>query len=147
MMKIRCQSEKLTKTSFDEGSKVAAKSAPKVEKVISVSRAASRAIKSGPESAFQVLNVVMKECCFIKITSVNELEDLQELKTNSALHQNAGVVVVDPARSTRSARGQASSAHDVFRKDRIEDNVRFWSNLMAPVEHGQIFCFDLMLFY
>lgn len=66
------------------------------------------------ESTFQGLAVAMRECPFVHDTSSSELENLQELDTSSALHQNVAVVLADLPHGTCSTRGRVSSAHNLF---------------------------------
>lgn len=68
--------------------KAAAVSVVKVEDVIEVTPAASDALKPEAGSAPQALKVVLREYCFVKDTSFNELEDLHKLQTGSAVHQS-----------------------------------------------------------
>lgn len=81
----------------------------------------------------------MREYCCITNTSFNGLHDLGEPETGSAVHQDVNLMLGDPAYSTCSARGQASSTHNVFCKDNIENAVRFISNFMTSVAQGPIF--------
>lgn len=57
------------------------------------------------------------------------------------------LMLADPPYRIRSARGQASPAHDVFFKEDIEDAVTFMSSLMAPRAQGHIRGSDLVSLY
>lgn len=111
--------------------KVAAKSAAKAADVIEVALAASSALRPKADSAFRILKIDMREYCFVKSINANALEDLDEPDTSSAMHQNVNLMLADPPSSTRKARGQASSTHDVLCKKIIEDAERFMSSLRA----------------
>lgn len=106
----------------------------------------SGALQPEPEPFFHVLEVAMREYCFLKDTSINELKGLRELKTGSSLHQNLNFVLADLLYITRSARGQSSYAHDVFCKEEIENAVRFMSIVMVPRVHDHFFSSDLTFF-
>lgn len=55
------------------------------------------------------------------------------------------MVLTDLPYSTRSAWGQASSAHHMFRKENTEDTVSFMSKLMASEARERIFWSSLVL--
>lgn len=74
----------------------------------------------------------------VKDTSFNELEDLLELETGSALHQNVNLLLADLECSTCSGRGQVSSALGGFCKESTEDAVRLMSNVAPSGAHAHI---------
>lgn len=90
------QSKKVARASLYEAAKVAAENVTKVEDVIDVTLAGSRALKPEAESAFQVLKAATREYCFIRDTFCNVLKDLYELQKGPALHQNMNAVLVGP---------------------------------------------------
>lgn len=81
--------------------------------------------------------VAVRECCFVKDTSFKEVEDLHEVKTGSALHQNVTQVLVDRFHDTSSARRQTSSAQ-IF-KGYIKNTVRLMSSVLGPGAHDHTF--------
>lgn len=89
MNTIGLQSEKMTKTSFDEERvKAAAKRVANVEGVTNATPAISSAVQPKTESVFQVLQVAMRERRFVKDTFLTEPEKLQELEKSSAFYHN-----------------------------------------------------------
>lgn len=108
------QSKKVTRTRIDGVVRAAAESVGNAKDVIEVTPEASGALQPKARSGLQLLAVAMKRYCFVNNTSFSELEDLNEL--GSALHRNVKPVLADPPLIARSARGQASCAHDVFNK-------------------------------
>lgn len=75
----------MTRTGSDVGVKVAAGNVAKMEDVTDVVPTAFGALQSEPESGFQMLKEATRKYCFIKHTSLNELEDLNELEMSFAL--------------------------------------------------------------
>lgn len=86
----------------------------------------------------------MRECWFVRDTSSDELRDPHELGNCSAFQYSVNLALAIPSYNTRSARGQASSAHDGFCKESIENSVQFMRNVIVPGEH---FCLNLMFFH
>lgn len=72
-------------------------------------------------------------------TSFNELEDLRELKSSSALRKNVNLVLAYQPYDTCSVRDQVCFAHDAFFKETIKDAVRFMRNMMASGAHDHNF--------
>lgn len=89
----------------------------------------------------------MRYYCLVKDNFFNELLDLHELNTDSALHQNVNLMRDNPPYNTHSSRGQASSAHYVFFTEEIADPVRFVSSVMAPAAHGHMLCAEVLFFH
>lgn len=81
----------------------------------------------------------MREYRFLNDVSFNELEDLNEPETGSALHQNANLMLTNSPYSPCSARSQASFTHDWFCREGHEDAVKFVRDVRAPRAHGP-FC-------
>lgn len=136
LMTFRRQGKKETRTSFDEGLKGAAESVAKVKNLIGVTLAAFGTLQPEAELAFQVFKAAMREYCVVKDTSFNELENLHDLETGSALHQNTTLVLADTRDSTCSAQGQMNYAHDAICREEIEDAVRLMGSVMAFGAHG-----------
>lgn len=86
----------------------------------------------------------MRTYCFFKDTSVNEPQDLLDLKTGAALRRKVNLMMADHPYSTFSAQDQASSAYNVMCGEDMEDAVRFTSSVMASRAYGHSFCFDLV---
>lgn len=74
--------------------------------------AVSCALQPEAGSALQMLKLVVKEYCFVKNTSFDDLKDLHGHVTGSALSRNVNLVLANPPCNTRSARDLASSAPD-----------------------------------
>lgn len=91
-------------TSSDEGVKIAAENAAEVRDVTDMTPTASGALQPEAQSAFDRLKVALREYCFIKNTFLDEVEELQELETVSALRRNLNLVPVAP-RTTLAVRG------------------------------------------
>lgn len=127
--------------------KIPAESAANVENVIGVTPPASGALQPEVELAFQMFKVAIREYCFIKETSFSELEDLHELEKSSSQHQSVNLVLTDPGSSTCSARGHASSAHNVSWEEDINDAVWLTSFVMAAGAHDKFFCSSLMFLH
>lgn len=85
MMTAERQSKNVTRSSFDEAEKFAAKDVAKMEDAIDVIPVASSAVQLEVESAFQMLKKATREYCFVKVASCNELEDVHELETGFSL--------------------------------------------------------------
>lgn len=83
----------------------------------------------------------MGEFYLVKDTLFNEPEDLHDLETDPALDQDVNMVLAGPPYHTRRARGQASSAHDVFCKKNIEGAVRHLKLVMVLEAHGHLSLF------
>lgn len=115
-----------------------------VKDVFDATPAVSAALQPEADFSLHLLRVAARECCFIKNTSLQELQDMHELETDSVSHRNVNLMLADPPYSTCSALGQAPSAHDVFRKENIENALIFMSNVMAPEAHNHLFGFDLI---
>lgn len=56
----------------------------------------------------------MGEYCFLKGTTLSDLETPHKLETGSALHQNVSLALANLTHNTRSAQSQAGSAQVVF---------------------------------
>lgn len=138
---------KVKRASFDDEMKIAAKGLAKVEEVTGVTRAASGAPQLEAESTSEVLKVAIRECCPGKDSFFSELEDLRDLETGSAPHQNLTLVLAEPRCSTRSALGQAIFAHVVFFKEDMADVVKVMSSLTLSGAQGHNFCYHLMFFH
>lgn len=147
MMTNGRQIKKATLINFNEGVEVSVGNVTMVWDVTNISLAPSRALHSKAKTAYQVLKVATREHRFVRDTSCNELKDLCELHTSSALHQNVSLELASPSYITRSARGQASHAHHVFSEEQIKESVQCLSNVMALGAHGHIHCSDLILYY
>lgn len=65
----------------------------------------SGAVRSKAGSAYQVLEVAKKEYWFVRERAFNELEELYEVESGSALSGKINAVLADPPHSSRSARG------------------------------------------
>lgn len=99
-----------------------------------------------PEAGLEVdlLRSAIRNCRFIRETSVNDFEDEYAFKSGSLLTVKVSLVLSDPPYSTRRGRGQSSCAHDVFSKKEMKDAVRLLGSVMAPGAQGHVFCSDLM---
>lgn len=90
------QREKMKRTSPDEEMvKVEPGSSAKLEGVIDSTLAAFDVLQPKAKSASHLLKLAMGEYCFVNNTSCNELEDLHDLETGSALHQNMRLMLAD----------------------------------------------------
>lgn len=87
MTKTACQSTEIVSSSPDkETFKAGAESSEIVESFIDATPAISDELHPEPICAFQVVEVALREYCFVKDTSFIEREGLHELETRSALH-------------------------------------------------------------
>lgn len=90
--------------------------------------------------------MAVSEYCFVKDTLFNELENSHDPNMDSALHQNVTLVLIGLSYNTRNARGQNTSAHDVFCKEHLKEAVRFMSNVLSPEAHNDTVFSDLVFF-
>lgn len=91
----------------------------------------------------ELLRSGMTKFCLIQDTFFDDLEDKYQLLTGSVLTENMSLVPAYLLCSTRSARIQPSSAHDVFLKRNIENVLKIMGDVMAPGAQGHIVCSDL----
>lgn len=74
------QNKKMTRSTFDgEEVKVGVENLAKVEKVTGAKPAAFGTLQPEAESAFQVIEIAIRDGCLIKDGSINELEDFHWL--------------------------------------------------------------------
>lgn len=73
---------------------------------------------------------------FVKDTLFNRLDSLHEPKRGSALHQNVHLVLADSLYSTLTAPDQASSDHDVFCREYIQDVTKRIRNVLFSRAYG-----------
>lgn len=111
-------------------------SSAKAEDVTEAMPADSGALQSEVRSAYQSLNVSMKEYRFIRDATFNELEDLHDLYTACSWSWRMSVVFFAPLYNARIVQGQASSTRDVFSKNKIENAVNFMSDVKTSRTHG-----------
>lgn len=91
------------------------------------------------ESAFQLVEVAMREYHLFRDTICNELEDLHGLVTGSPLYQKVSLVLVDRTCTIRKAWGKASSSYVVCSEEDVETALTFKSSAIAPGGYGGIF--------
>lgn len=84
--------------------------------------------------------------CFIEETSLKDLELEYELEPRFVLTGKVSLVQADLPYSTCCARGQSSSAQDLFSKRDVESTVRVIGTVIASGAYGSIFCSDLMFY-
>lgn len=93
-----------------------------------------------------VLKSALKNYCFIRDTSCNDLRDECMLYSGS-LTEKVGLALRYPPYSTCSAWKQLSSAHNVFSKRDMKDAVSLVDLELALGAHGLIFCSDLVSYH
>lgn len=82
-----------------------------------------------------MLKSAMKKYCFVLSTSCVDLKGKHEVKASSVLTAKVVLALADSLYSTRSARGQSSSAGDVFPKSNTGDAMRLIGNVSALGVH------------
>lgn len=95
----------------------------------------------------EMLNSGMSRYRFIRDISFNDLENENELEFGSVLSGKVSLVLAGLPYSTRSARSQSTSAHDVPLKRDREDAVRLMDAVVAPRAYGSIFTSDSMFYH
>lgn len=134
---------KTTRISFDgKRLKAGGKSMIRLEDVNGASPVVSGALQLEAKSSFQVYKTATRVHRFVTDTFLNELEDLHELETSSALHRNQNLVLADFPCSIHSAQGQGISAHDAVCSEHPEDAVRIASNVTTSEAQGRNFRSD-----
>lgn len=73
-------------SSDEERAKAGLEFLPEIKGATHATPALSEALQSEGNFAFQVLEIFKTENCFFRDTSSNELKNLHELETGSALH-------------------------------------------------------------
>lgn len=87
-----------------------------------------------------VLRSPMKQYCFLRDASFDNLEDEYELDTACSLTEKMNLVPVDLPCNTRSARSQSNCTHDVFSRRNMKNSLMVIEIVLAPGMHGHIFC-------
>lgn len=106
--------------------------------------ASSNAAEPEAGTEVQVLKPGLNMCCLPRDTLFNDLQNEDDPETGSVLTERVSLLLAESPFRTRRARGQSSSAHNMFSERDMKDSVRLMSSMMALKSDGHILCSDLI---
>lgn len=107
----------------------------------------SNSVEREARPKVKVLSSAMNKDRFFQDISFSDLKDEYKLKTGSVFSEKVNLLLANPPRITRSARGPSNSAHEMFSKKIMKESVRVSGSLVATGAHGHIFCSNVVFYY
>lgn len=92
-----------------------------------------------------MLTSAMKKYCFVRTSSLSDLEGEYELEITSVLTEQVSSVLAGAPHSTCSSRGKPSSAQEAFPKRNMEIAMSACGIVKASEAHGRVLLKLIML--